>query len=531
MKAGMSLELQGIGASDGLFLGPVRSLHAVTKRRIPSGDSVAEREALTAAIAAAIAELSDLMTQVDGDAADILAFQVAMLEDDSLSAPALASIETGEPADIAWTTALHPEIEGYEASDDDYFRARAADLKDLRDRVLRHLVGEAETSRSDGMVLVGDDLAPTIFLETDWSRGGAIALSGGSTTSHVAMLARARGIPMVVGLGDAIVGSTAMLAIDGATGRVIVDPHPDECSDFRIRHAADVERRRAENHHLLDPACRGSGERIEILINVAAVEELDHIDVRSCDGIGLMRSEFLFRDGAPLPDEEQQYKAYRRFVEWADGRPVTIRTLDIGGDKPVSGLTPAGERNPFLGLRGVRLTLSRPDVFRTQLRALARTAAHGPLKIMIPMVTIPDELDQTAELLDACVAELAQEGIAAIRPPLGIMVEVPAVAIAPDFFSKADFFSIGSNDLTQYVTATSRDDANVAPLNDAGHPAVTRLIASVAGYGRAQGIPVSLCGDMASDPQFLKGLLDAGLSSLSVAPARLGRIKAALRTL
>ncbi len=288
-------------------------------------------------------------------------------------------------------------------------------------------------------------------------------------------------------------------------------------------------RQRAENEKFLHaPARLKNGSRIEVLVNVAGIEDLELIDPETCDGIGLMRSEFLFRDGAPLPDEEQQYLAYRRFLEWAGEKPVTIRTLDIGGDKPVRGLTPAGEKNPFLGLRGIRLMLARKDVFRAQLRALARAAVHGNLKIMLPMVTVPEEISLAAELLDACIAELAAEGIAARRPPLGIMVEVPAVAVAPDLFTAADFFSIGSNDLTQYVTAASRDETAVADLNDASHPAVTRLIAAVARFGEEHGIPVGICGDMAGDRKHLASLVAAGLRSLSVSPAALAAVKAAL---
>jgi phosphotransferase system enzyme I (PtsI) len=194
-------------------------------------------------------------------------------------------------------------------------------------------------------------------------------------------------------------------------------------------------------------------------------------------------------------------------------------------------LTPDGEANPFLGLRGVRLTLAREDVFRTQLRALARAAVHGKLKVMLPMVTVPDELTRSAALFDQCVAELDAQGIAAHRPPLGIMVEVPAVAVMPELFGAAAFLSIGSNDLTQYVTAASRDDARVAALNDPAHPAVMALIAKVARHGAQAGIPVSLCGDMASEPRHIAALLDAGLTSLSVAPARIARLKAAIAEL
>ncbi len=524
----MGLKLQGKTASDGLFMGPARVIGTAGRRRVATGDAAAESRALTEALAQAVAELSELMARVEGEAQDILGFQVAMLEDDALSAPALAAIESGAAADAAWATALNGEIAGYEASDDDYFRARAADLKDMRDRVLRHLSGETSGGAPSGAVLVGDDIAPTLFLETDWSTGGAIALREGSATSHVAMLARARGVPMIVGLGAVDVPTGAVVIVDGGAGSIIVDPDAAERERFAEAHGSDAVRRSAEEAFRFRPGATRDGRTIEVLVNVAGPEELDHIDVRGCDGIGLMRSEFLFRDGAPLPDEEQQYRAYRKCLEWAEGRPVTIRTLDIGGDKPISGLTPSGESNPFLGLRGVRLTLARPEVFRTQLRALARAAVHGTLKVMIPMVTVPEEIDQAAALLDSVVAELERDGVPCKRPPLGIMVEVPAVAIAPDLFTAAAFFSIGSNDLTQYVTASSRDDARVAALNDPSHPAVLRLIGQVARFGREALVPVSLCGDMASEPKHLQALIEAGLTSLSVAPARLARVKAAL---
>lgn len=531
MTWAMPTELHGMAASDGLFMGPVKHLQHDLRGRVHSGQPLLEQAALASALSRAIAEITALMSRADSEATGILGFQVAMLEDEALAAPARMAMEAGAAADVAWSKALETEIAGYETSEDEYFRARAADLKDMRDRVLRHLAGDEGDASPGGCVLVGDDIAPTRFLETDWSRGGAIALTGGSVTSHVAMLARARGVPMVVGLGSNAAASAHTLIVDGGHGVVVVDPNHTAQQEYDRQQQAHQAARTLEDRFRFLPALRKDGSRIDLLINVAGVEELEHIDVRSCDGIGLMRSEFLFRDGAPLPDEDQQYAAYRWFVEWAEGRPVTIRTLDVGGDKPVRGLTPEGETNPFLGLRGVRLTLARPDIFRVQLRALARAAAHGPLKVMIPMVTVPDELSASAALLDECVRDLQGKGINAVRPPLGIMVEVPAVAVAPELFNAAAFLSIGSNDLTQYVTASSRDDARVATLNDPSHPAVSRLIANVASHGARHGIAVSLCGDMASDVRHLKTLLDAGLTSLSVAAARLARIKAALAEL
>ncbi len=531
MKQAMATRLQGIGASDGLFMGPVRRLggKALMERRAGSPDG--EHEVLRHAITLASADVAALMERVEGEAQDMLGFQLAMLEDDALSAPALSVIQSGIGAHVAWADALNAEIAGYEASEDDYFRARAADMKDLRDRVLRHIMGEAEQAAEPGAVLAGDDIGPTAFLETDWSKGGAIALAHGSTTSHVAMLARARGIPMVVGLGDAPFLDARTLIVDGGTGTVTPDPDGAAINAYQTQLGALAQARAAAERFRFKPALRKSGARIEILVNVAGVEELDHIDPASCDGIGLMRSEFLFRDGAPLPDEETQYRAYRRFLEWAEGRPVTIRTLDIGGDKPIRGLTPEGEQNPFLGLRGVRLTLAHEQVFRTQIKALLRAAVNGSLKVMIPMVTVPGEITRTGKLFAECITELEAKGIACRMPPLGIMVEVPAVAVAPELFGEAQFFSIGSNDLTQYVTASSRDDSRVASLNDPSHPAVLRLIASVARHGRETGTPVSLCGDMASDPRHIGVLLEAGLTSLSVAPARLAAIKAAIAEL
>ena len=526
-----TVEFKGRPASQGIFAGPVAGLGGAGARRQQTGDPARERADLEAAIAAAGAAIARLMAQIEGDAAEMLGFQLAMLEDPALSAPALAGIERGNAADAAWRAALGHEIASYDMSADEYFRARAADLKDIRDRVLRALAGETGATAPSGTILTGEDLAPSLFLESDWTQGGAIALTAGSASSHVAMLARSRGIPMVVGLGQSWPGGHSRAIVDGGTGLVVADPPAETIETYARRAAALAARKDTERQHLHRPALRKNGTRIEVLVNVATVEDLASIDAETCDGIGLMRSEFLFRDGAELPGEEQQYRAYRALLEWAKDRPVTVRTLDIGGDKPLAGLTPKGEKNPFLGLRGVRLTLARPDVFRVQLRALARASVHGNLKVMLPMVTVPEEIGRSTALLDQCIAELKGEGVACALPPIGIMVEVPAVAVAPEFFTAAAFFSIGSNDLTQYVTAASRDELSVASLNDPAHPAVARLIAAVTQFGRDRGIPVSLCGDMASEPRHLPALIEAGVTSLSVAPAALARVKAAISEL
>jgi phosphotransferase system enzyme I (PtsI) len=520
------VELKGRPASPGIAAGPLVRLDEDIARRLPTGDTVRESAALREAVAAAVKQIERLMAASDGESSAILEFQAAMLSDDELIGPALHGIAAGSSAEAAWLAALAELITGFETSDDEYMSARAADLADLRDRVLRNLAGAEAAATPPGAILAGGDVTPTRFLETDWSAGGGLALAAGSPTSHVAMLARSRGVPMVVGLGALALDAHLDALIDGTSGAVVLSPGQSEQTRFAARRAeyAKTAERTARFAHA--PAATADGTPIRVMINVAKPEEVDSIDVSTCDGVGLMRTEFLFT-GETLPDEETQYRAYARVLDWATGRPVTIRTIDAGGDKPVKGLT-IDEPNPFLGLRGIRLSLARPEVFRVQLRALARAATHGSLKVMLPMVTVPGEIAATSRHLEAALAELRSEGLAAARPPLGIMVEVPAVAIVPEDFSAAAFFSIGSNDLTQYVTAAARDSHHVADLNDVTHPAVVRLIRNVADFGAASGMEVSLCGDAGGNPELVPMLLGAGLRSLSVAPAALGAVKAAI---
>ena len=518
-------DLTGRPAAPGLAIGPVVRLAAPVAARRSSDDPMQETDDLLTAIEAAVADLAALVETAGDEGAAILEFQVAMLEDEALREPALARIAAGEAADTAWRRTVDAEIAGYQDGEE-YVRARIADLADLRDRVLGHLAGTMGETTPSGAVLVAEDLTPSRFLATDWAGGGAIALAAGSPTSHVAMLARSRGVPMVVGLGAAILDGGKEAIVDGSAGTVCLDPLPEAKDEFGRRRAAAEAAEQAAEATMRQPAASRDGTPVTVLINLADPAELDRIDPTICDGVGLVRTEFLFHGGG-LPDEERQVAVYTRILAWAQGRPVTIRTLDAGGDKPIPGLTVEGESNPFLGTRGIRLSLARPGPFRIQLRALARAAMHGPLKIMIPMVTVPAEMDAVRRMLDEAVAELAASGIPARRPPLGMMVEVPAAALAVDRFA-ADFLSIGSNDLTQYVTAAARDTGAVADLADPGNPAVLRLIAEVAAAGARRGIEVSLCGDMAGDPAFVPALLQAGLRSLSVAPAAIARTKAAI---
>jgi phosphoenolpyruvate-protein phosphotransferase (PTS system enzyme I) len=526
-----SRELRGRPAAPGLAFGRLVRLGTAAGQRISTGSATGERLALERAVAAAIGDLEGLQTSsADADGVAILAFQIAMLEDDSLRAPALAAIADGGVAEVAWSLALAAQIADYEAAKDDYFRARVSDLRDLRDRVLGHLAGAARGRiRTAGAVLAAEDIAPSVFLETDWSAGGGLALTGGSASSHVAILARARGVPMVVGLGAAEFDEHEEALIDGGSGLVILSPDRDVLRRAEQQMARTAATALCERKELAKPAATQDGVPIAVMINIADPRELAALDPAHCDGIGLVRTEFLCRSHAALFDEEAQFAAYRGIVEWAAGRPVTIRTLDAGGDKPIPGYTIDGESNPFLGVRGVRLSLMHPDALLVQLRALARAAALGPLKIMLPMVTVPGEIEAASRLLDVALEQVAARGSPSRRPQLGIMVEVPATALDVGSFNAA-FFSIGSNDLTQYVTATARDIGALAALHDPRNPGVMRLVAEVAAHGARTGLEVSLCGDAGGDPAVIPDLIAAGLRTLSVAPTALGRTKAAIAT-
>jgi phosphotransferase system enzyme I (PtsI) len=528
MEARLTVDLKGRAASAGLALGPLVVLTEAPAVRRTAGRPAQEAVDLSAALDAVAGELGRLGALGDAEARAILDVQVAMLDDGALRESALAAIAGGAAADAAWASVLDEQIQGYEGAGDEYFRARASDLRDVRDRVLRHLRGViAQLVIPPGAIVAAVDLVPSRFLEVDWSRGGGVALSAGSPSSHVAMLARARGVPMVVGLGSVEFTDHREAIVDGDAGRLLLSPDDEAKRTCREQRETERRRQQEEARFLHRPALTRDGRRISVLVNVAGAGDLKLLDPACCDGVGLVRTEFLFPPDGGLPDEERQVAAYRKVLGWAGDRPVTIRTLDAGGDKPIPGLTVDGESNPFLGVRGIRLSLARPDVFRVQLRALARAAVDGNLKVMLPMVTVPGELEAARHLLDQAVAELVAAGIPARRPPLGMMVEVPAAALAIERFP-ADFFSIGSNDLVQYVTASARDISAVAELADPAHPAVRVLIEGVVREGARRRVEVSLCGDIAGDPRHIPQLLASGLSVLSVAPSVLARTKATI---
>ncbi|WP_026304188.1 putative PEP-binding protein [Kaistia granuli] len=522
--------LVGVAASPGLVSGRLwRPESEAASQADPAASTGDDEAALHGAIASAGQALAALLGELDGDEAEVVGMQIAFLEDDELARPAFEAIAAGQPAGAAWAAAMDAEIAAYQASDDEYFRARAVDFQDIRDRVLAELSGGASGPLvvPDHAILLAAELRPSEFLSARWGAGAGLALAQGSPTSHVAMLARGRGLAMVVGLGPEVLDLHGEALLDGAEGTLVVAPEQGRLAAAGARIASEEAGRAQAAVYAARPALSRDGVRVAVQATIADPSDLDGLDPAHFDGIGLVRTELFLDRPERLTDEEGQLAAYARILAWAGGRPVTVRTLDAGGDKPIAGYTPAHEANPFLGMRGIRLSLRHPDVFRVQLRALARAAATGPLKVMLPMVTLPRELADARALLEAEIAALAAAGVAHGRPALGIMVEVPAVAITPERFD-AEFFSIGSNDLVQYTCAVSREEAASAELGSVADPSVLALIARVAAHGRQVGREVSLCGDAGGDPALVPALLTAGLRSLSVQPGLAGAVKAVI---
>ncbi len=520
----------GRPASPGIALGPLVVWRpAGASPAGTGGGGEAERERFEAACLSARDELAGLADRDGALAAEVLDFQREFLTDPEFLDGVREALRRGCSAAAAVREVLGEHIALFHGEEDEYFRARTEDLVDLRDRLLALLEGAGSTPPGlpEGAILLAPELTPSRFLALDRRTLGGIALEGGSASGHMAMLARARGVPLVVGLGK-LPGAAGEAALDGEEGLLVLDPTPETRARFARRRRALEEETRALHGHAGGPFRTAAGERVEICINVDDPSALEEATIAACEGAGLVRTEFLFFGRSEPPDEEQQYRAYRDLLARFAGKPVRFRTLDVGGDKPLPGIT-AEEANPFLGLRGIRLSLARPELLETQLRALLRAACQGPLEIMLPMVTLPEELDEVRAMLLRLREALAAEGESPPLPPLGMMVEVPAAALTLERF-EADFFSIGSNDLVQYLLAAARDGTGpVAALFDPLHPAVLRLVGEVVEVGRARGIPVGLCGEMAGDPVALGRLLELGLRSISVAPSALARAAATVR--
>ena len=454
-------------------------------------------------------------------------------------------------AEWALTTQLEVIARQFDEMEDEYLRERKGDLEQITEKVLRAMKGVAspvvpasprairKTSQQDlllgdtvdvPLILVAHDLSPADMLQFKQSVFAGFVTDVGGKTSHTAIVARSLDIPAVVGarLASQLVRQDDWVIIDGDAGVVVVDPSPIILAEYGFKQRQGELERGRLSRLLHTPAVTLDGQKIELLANIEMPEDAPGAVKAGAVGVGLFRSEFLFmgRQGR-LPNEDEQYLAYRRAIEGMQGLPVTIRTVDVGADKPLdSSLKDDAHLNPALGLRAIRWSLADPAMFLTQLRAILRAAAHGKANLMIPMLVHASEIRQTLSLIDYARAELDNRGVAYGPVQVGAMIEIPAAALTLKVFLKYfDFLSIGTNDLIQYTLAIDRADESVAHLYDPLHPAVLRLVASTIAEGLAQGKPVSVCGEMAGDTSLTRLLLGLGLRSFSMHPAQILAVK------
>jgi multiphosphoryl transfer protein len=534
-RAGPPGALAGLPAAPGIALGPARHFRAPAPEipTEPAADPEAEWETLQQALERVRTDIRATRDSVADRAGEysaaIFDAHLLFLEDDELLEPARRAIfEQKRNAAQAWHEASEAVAAEYRSLDDEYLQARAEDLAGVARQVVAELVaGQAPAAVVEPGIVLAADLTPadTAALDRELVRG--IATAYGGPTSHSAILARSLGIPAAVGLGELLldVPEGAPLALDGDAGAVVVEPAEELVRDYAQRSAKREEAARQAQASAQRPAQTRDGRRIEVVANVGSPEDVDAAVANGAEGVGLLRTEFLFLERDSLPTEDEQYAAYADMAERLQGRPLILRTLDVGADKPLPYVPRRAEANPFLGVRGIRLGLAQPELLETQLRAALRVSVEHPLKVMFPMVTTLAEYRQALSVLDR-----AQEQLGAPRMEVGIMVEVPAAALAAESFApEVDFFSIGTNDLVQYTMAAERGNEAVAGLADGLHPAVLRLIRGVASVAETHGKWVGVCGELGADPLAVPMLIGLGISELSVNPPAIPATKEAVR--
>ncbi|NFV81072.1 phosphoenolpyruvate--protein phosphotransferase [Magnetospirillum aberrantis] len=525
-----------VGVSEGIALGRVMALSAALPVRSDYRAETPERE--LARLDAALIRVADELRRpagLDAKTAAIFAAQALMLEDNALLAPVRAKVVAGEASALgAWRDAAHAVADQYAAMDDPYLRARAADLRDIAGRVERALAGQSASAPivpDPPAILVTDELLPSEAMACRPGSVLGIVAQRGSPTAHAAILIRGLGIPMVVGASPDQLFAAGLIGMDGASGEIWVDPTAEQQATITARRQALESARAADRAGADQPAVTRDGVAVEVLANVATAADAAAAKANGAEGVGLLRTEFAYLSFSHSPSEEEQYRALADILAPLGAGPVVVRTPDIGADKPAPYLPPRPEQNPFLGVRGVRLSLREPDFFASNLRAILRAGLGRDLWIMLPMVTVPDEVEQARALLEQAHEHLSDQGVSHAWPVcLGMMVEVPAAALCiQSFLGKVDFLSIGTNDLTQYLLAAERGNAELSELQDATHPAVLRVIGDLCAAADAVGCHVSVCGDAASNPAAAALLVGAGIRSLSVRPNQVGAIKARIR--
>lgn len=539
----MGQKLEGLPASSGIAVGPAwwysRPDIQVTQKA--SVDTAQELERFRRAVGMAHDALKKIIQEqekrLSPEEIKIFKAQLLMLEDPELISRTEAAIMDGNDAAWAWDQETTHMANALASLPDPYFQARAADVRDIARRVLEHLTGAQHKVELPAypIVLLADDLMPSDTVNIDPKRVLAFCTAGGGPTSHTAILARRLGIPAVVGVGEALYEVTAgvQVLVDGDRGEVWIDPPAERVTEAQERRSYQARMRSIAASAAHEPAVTRDGTQVEVAANVATLEDAREAFSLGADAIGLLRTEFLYLNRTTAPDEEEQYHIYREIFQSMRGKPVVVRTLDVGGDKPLPYIPLPKEGNPFLGVRAIRLAREHPELLHTQLRAILRASTGCRVRVMFPMVATVEEIQWLREMFNRIVEDLRRSGVELSNNiQMGMMVEIPAAALLAEAFCPyVDFFSIGTNDLSQYTLAADRTNPHVAFLADGLHPAVLRLIDRVVQAAHEHGKWVGVCGETASETAAVPILLGLGVDELSVTPNRIPEVKALVRAL
>ncbi|MBR0469004.1 MAG: phosphoenolpyruvate--protein phosphotransferase [Mogibacterium sp.] len=521
----------GIAASRGIGIGSIIRIIEQDLSFEPKivSDVEAEKQRFQKAIDEFIEETNAMAEEIGKNIgpkeAEILLGHVAMIADPSMSGEMFSMIETGQCAEAALTAVCDMFYGIFSSMDDEMMRQRASDISDVKESILKILLGVKDVDISKvapGTVLVCKDLTPSMTSRIVKGNVVGIITEIGGVTSHSAILARALEIPAVLsvpGIVDAVSDKDSAI-VDGTAGEVYINPEGDVLSQFIIKREEFIKKKEELKKFIGRETLTADGDKLEVFCNIGTPKDAQKAMECDGEGVGLFRSEFLFMDNTHLPTEDEQFEAYKEALETMQGRTVIIRTLDIGGDKDIPYMDFEKEDNPFLGFRAVRYCLANPDMYTTQLRAIVRASAFGKAKIMVPLVTTVDEIRSVKQLVAGIKDDLRAEGIAFDEEiEVGCMMETAASAAIADLLAKeADFFSIGTNDLTGYTMAVDRGNAKVAYLYSAFQPAVLRSIRTIIECGKKEGIPVGMCGEAAADPLMIPLLISFGLDEYSVNP-------------
>lgn len=535
------ITIQGRGVSKGIAKGPLyffqRPNTIITKNTVK--DIEAEKARLAAAQAASIQQLEVLADKCREEAEEaVILFEThAMFVEDEDFVECITSLMEEEScnAEYAVEQAGEQFAAMLAAMDDPYMQARAADIKDVARRVLDNLMGivAGGIDSEEPVILAADDLAPSETLQLDKAKILAFATQGGSGNSHTAILARTMGIPAICAAGEALqqTYNGRQCYIDGETGQLIIDPDALTLAGLNEKYEKQQEMKKLMETMKGQEDVTLDGRKIMLYCNIGSLEDVTAVQNNDGQGIGLFRSEFLYLSASDYPTEEEQFEAYRTVASAMNGKRVIIRTLDIGADKQVDYFNMKKEENPAMGVRAIRICLTRPEVFRTQLRALYRATAFGKIAIMFPMITSVWEVKECKRACQSVMAELEQEGIPYNKDTeIGIMIETPAsVLIADELAKEVDFFSVGTNDLTQYTLACDRQANDLGKFFDPHHPAVLRALKMAADAAHAAGIWIGICGELGADVSLLPTFLAIGIDELSVSPASVLPLRFAIR--